>query len=145
MKKYVSCFLSALLIIGFSFLPGKVSAQTSQADTPNNIQTTKETPPVKGITSGRARALATGVLGLSSLIIGWWARARSAKGVSNVRSWSVTALMLGLICIVLSITQLATTRGGFGTGGGKAGAIVALVPALIGVTLSSLALRTKIK
>jgi hypothetical protein len=45
--------------------------------------------------------------------------------------------------MVLSVVHLANITGGFGTGGGKAGAIVAIVFGLIGTILSGLALRSK--
>ena len=48
--------------------------------------------------------------------------------------------MLGLIGMVLSVVHLGTSTSGFGTGGGRAGAIVALVLALIGMSLGGLAL-----
>jgi len=47
---------------------------------------------------------------------------------------------LGLICIVLAGIHIANTTGGFGTGGGKAGAIVAIVLGLIATILSGIAL-----
>lgn len=47
--------------------------------------------------------------------------------------------MLGLIGMVLSVVHLAGSTG-FGTGGGRAGAIVALVLAVIGIGLGGLAL-----
>jgi hypothetical protein len=49
-------------------------------------------------------------------------------------------LVLGLIGMALAGLHLATTTGGFGTGSGRAGAVVALVLGLIGVVLGRLAL-----
>ena len=57
--------------------------------------------------------------------------------------WASAGLRLGLVAIVLSILHLANTVGGFGSGGGKAGAIVALVLGLIGATLIGMAMRSK--
>jgi hypothetical protein len=48
--------------------------------------------------------------------------------------------VLGLIGMVLSLAHLSASTGGFGTGGGRAGAIVALVLGLIGISLGGLAL-----
>ena len=50
------------------------------------------------------------------------------------------ALVLGLIGMVLSVVHLGSSTGGFGTGSGRAGAIVALVLGLIGMNLGGLAL-----
>jgi hypothetical protein len=47
---------------------------------------------------------------------------------------------MGLIGIVLSGLHLATTTGGFGTGKGRAGAIVAMIIGLTGTLLGWLAL-----
>jgi hypothetical protein len=50
------------------------------------------------------------------------------------------ALALGLIGMVLSVAHLGSSTGGFGSGGGRAGAIVALVLGQIGMNLGGLAL-----
>jgi hypothetical protein len=92
------------------------------------------------------------VIALVSLIMGWLAKARSnsanASGAgnnSNRRTQAIIALLLGGIAIVLSVVHLSTSAGAvFGSGSGKAGAIVALVLALIGTALSGLTLRKKI-
>jgi len=137
MKKYIPYILSAGVIIGFAFLATeKAFSQTTTDGT---------SPYVTGLTAGRARSLVGGVVALISLIIGWRAKARSAHGAGVRHSWVITALVLGLIAIVLSVVHLGTTPGGFGTGGGKAGAIVALVLGLIGTILSGQVLRSKRK
>jgi hypothetical protein len=133
MKKYIPSFLSACLIVVFAVFTAEEAF--SQSNGTSSVPT--------GITAGRAWALAGALFGLISLIVGWRAKVRSANGASSGRSWSVTGLVLGFICIILSLVHLATTNGGFGTGGGKAGAIVALVLGLIGISFSGMALRTK--
>lgn len=91
--------------------------------------------PMNGaITTGRARSLVVGVVGLISVIIGGLALAR------NGRTGAVVGSALGLIAMILSVVHLGTTTGGFGTGSGRAGAIVALVLGLIGVSLGGLVL-----
>lgn len=91
--------------------------------------------PMNGaITTGRARSLVGGVVGLISVIIGGLALAR------NGRTGAVVGSALGLIAMILSVVHLGTTTGGFGTGSGRAGAIVALVLGLIGVSLGGLVL-----
>lgn len=105
---------------------------------------------VRGITAGRARSLAGGVIALISLILGWRAKVRSNparfSGAGNdgrKRTQAIIALSLGGIAILLSVIHLATSAGAvYGSGSGKAGAIVALVLALGGAALSGLALRS---
>ena len=86
------------------------------------------------LTAGRTRSLVAAVVGLISLVIGGLALARSAGRIG------IVALVLGLICVVLSVVHLGSYTGGFGTGSGRAGAIVALVLGLIGIMLGGLAL-----
>ncbi|HEV8283641.1 MAG TPA: DUF6223 family protein [Chitinophagaceae bacterium] len=137
MKKYIPYILSACLIIGFAFLATeKAFSQTTPDGT---------SPYVTGLTAGRAKSLVGVFAGLISLIIGWRAKARSAHGAGIGKPWVITALVLGLLAIVLSVVHLGTTPGGFGTGGGKAGSIVALAVGLIGTILSGLTLRSKRK
>ena len=137
MKKYIPYILSAWLIIGLAFL---ATEKTFSQTTPDGTS-----PYVTGLTAGRAKSLVGLVVGLISLIIGWRAKARLAHDAGVGQSWVITALVLGLIAIVLSVVQLGATSGGFGTGGGKAGAIVALVVGLIGTILSGQVLRSKRK
>src|SRR5215203_2266874 len=147
MKKYIPSILSACLVIAFSFfVTEKLFSQTDQkgnkTDTARSIAAKPDgTSPVPtGITTGRARSLVCGVLGLISLIMGWRAKGRSANRAGSGRSSSIVALVLGLICIILSLVHLATITGGFGTGGGKAGAIVALVFGVTGMVLGGIAI-----
>jgi hypothetical protein len=96
---------------------------------------------VSGITAGRAAALIPGFLGLISLIIGWWALARSSASPKNRRLAAMSAVVLSTICGILSVAHLIRTAGAeFGTGSGRAGAIVALVVSLIGLVLGVAAL-----
>src|SRR6478609_5769201 len=82
---------------------------------------------VRGITPGRAKSLTGGVLALASVIISLLVRKKSAANTSRRHAWSITSMTLGIIAIAFSILHLANTKGGFGTGGGKAGAIIALL------------------
>lgn len=142
MRNLISFTLPALLIIVFSLIPTHITfSQTDQAAASSNKD--GKTSYVTGITSGRAKSLIGVVVGLSSIIIGWRVKRRSAAGPSGWRSWAITALALGLVALVLSVLHLANTNGGFGTGGGKAGAIVALILGLLGTSFSVMALRSK--
>jgi hypothetical protein len=142
MKKYIPYLLSALLIIGFSFLTTEKSF--SQMDTSSQATSGGNSTYVKGITPGRARALVGVACGLISLIIGWRAKVRSKAGIGNKgRNGAIVALSLGAIALVLSIIHLSVSAGAvFGSGSGKAGAIFGLLLGLVGTTLGGLALRS---
>lgn len=133
-KKIISFIIPAFLTILFLFATGKAFSQSNDSDAY-----------VTGMTSARAKSLVAVAVGLVSLTIGWRVKSRSAVSTSASRSWSITALVLGLVALVLSAIHLANVNGGFGAGGGKAGAIVALVLGLIGTCLSGMALRSKRK
>ncbi len=135
MDKFIPYILSAWLIIGLTFLPPlKVFSQTDAQ---------QASAPVKGITPGRARALAGTAVCLLSVGIGWWAQKRASGGTGNGRTGAIIALLLGITGIVLSGIHLVITAGAvFGSGSGKAGAIVGLVLGLIGISLGGLALRS---
>src|SRR5690349_21098525 len=130
MTKYGTYILLTWTILFFTFsTPEKVFSQASQieskTDTAASVTTVSDnsTPAVRGITAGRARSLAGGVLGLTSLILGWRARVRSANRNAGGRG-AIAGLLLGLISIVLSVLHLSNSMGAvFGSGSGKAGAI----------------------
>ena len=110
------------------------SALTSTQPSVYTVSIGFDVKPAAGeITTGRARSLVGGVVGLISVIVGGLALARAAGRLG------IVALMLGLIAMILSVIHLATFTGGFGTGSGRAGAIVALVLGLIGTSLGGLA------
>lgn len=140
-KKYVPFILLGCLIIGLSlFATEKVFSQSIPDSTSSAVT---------GITKGRAKSIVGGIIALISVIIGWRAKARSKStklsGIENnknKRTQAIIALSLAGVAIILSVIHLSTSAGAvFGSGSGKAGAIVTLVLALIGATLSGLALR----
>lgn len=136
MQKYIPFFLSACIVICFFLLSEKTFAQANQ-------NTDGTSAYVKGITTGRAKTLVTGVLGLIGLIIALRAKRRLAKNSTN-RNGLVVAFVLSLVTIILSVIQLIISADAvFGSGSGKAGAIVALLLGLIGIGISGLALRQK--
>lgn len=150
MKKYITNILPACLIIGFTFFI--TEAALAQANPNNNKASTTDSVTtmadgtsayVTGITSGRAKALVGGLLGLVSLVIGWRAKVRSTAGTSR-RTGAMAAVVVGLIGIVFSVVHLSTSAGAvFGSGSGKAGAIVGMVLSVTGVTLGGLTLSRK--
>jgi hypothetical protein len=90
---------------------------------------------VSGLTPGRVAAIIPGILGLISVVLGWMALARSASRPGPARTKAIVALVLALTCVVLSGMHLVRTTGGFGTGSGKAGAIVAMVIGTVGLVM----------
>jgi ATP/ADP translocase len=131
MTNVISFILPALLTAVFLFTTDNAY---SQPDDSNAY--------VNGITSERAKSLVGVAIGLASVIVAWRVKTRSAVGTRN---WVIIALVMGLVALILSVIHLGNVNGGFGTGGGKAGAIVALVLGLIGTSLSGMALRTRRK
>jgi hypothetical protein len=90
---------------------------------------------VKGLTPGRVAALVPGLLGLISVIMAAIALLRVSMGSSARRLMIIIALVLALVDILFSGIHLARTTGGFGTGSGRLGAIVAMVVGLTGIYL----------
>jgi len=93
------------------------------------------------ITTGRLWSIVAALLGLTGLIIGAITLSRRVQNINSVERKGNIALVLASICILLSVLHLATTTGGFGTGKGRAGAIVAIVIGSIGIILNRLAVR----
>lgn len=116
-------------IAGAVAVLGIVSAAASAA---------AQDPVAAGVTTpGRAGAALAAAVGLSSVVIG--AIARRGGGNGRARTAAV-AVALGLAGLVLAAQHLARFTGGFGTGDGRAGALVAIVAALAGAVLGALAL-----
>jgi hypothetical protein len=140
MKTFIPFMLAVFIAIVFSCLTAEsVLAQSDRTQQPDTVSDGTSSY-VTGITAGRARSLVGVALGLISLIIGLRVKRRLAVHGSSVRKWTIAALVLGLGAVILSLIHLTTISGGFGTGGGKAGAIVALVFGLIGVCLGGVTL-----
>ncbi len=142
--KDILLIVAAFFFIAIMLAPtGKAFSQVNQPEdktklTDSTISTpNKDANYVKGITTRRAVALAEGLLGLLSVIVGWRAKARYKKNGAR------TAMTLGLLAVILSSIHLATTAGAvFGSGSGKAGSILALLLGIAGITLGSLTLRS---
>ena len=92
------------------------------------------------ITMGRLTSITIGVLGLISLVIGRQALSRSTAPMRSRRPKAIATLTTGLTAVVLSVLHLSLSSGGFGTGSGKLGAIVAMLLGLTGAVLGSIAL-----
>jgi hypothetical protein len=137
MKRKNRIFTALIAAFFACVVSGAGYAQSPQPENltgPVGVVTAFDGKPAAGeITTGRARSLVGGVVGLISVVVGGFALARSG------RSGAIGAVMLGLLGMILSIIHLATFTGGFGTGSGRAGAIIALVLSLIGISLGGLA------
>jgi hypothetical protein len=134
MKKYISF----VLIIGLTlFVSDEVFSQVAKTSS-NNSKRFNEGGYVRGITQARAIGLVELALGLSSLIIAIRAKKSAAKKSAKI------SLALGLVAIVFSTTHFFITAGAvFGSGSGKAGAIIAFIIGLIGIVLAFLTLRLR--
>jgi hypothetical protein len=91
------------------------------------------------ITIGRLTSIITGLIGVTSVIIGRQALIRSSRPV-NSRPKAIFALVMGLFSVLAGALHIVLSNGGFGTGSGKLGAIVALVIGMIGACFGWLAL-----
>ncbi len=100
---------------------------------------------VLAMSSGRLGAFVGAVVGLTGIVIGVRALARSAGrprspgDTGDAGASPVVAMVLGLSGLTLGGLVAATSDGGVGTGNGLAGAVVAMVLGLIGIVLGGLA------
>ena len=100
---------------------------------------------VLAMSSGRLGAFVGVVVGLTGIVIGGRALARSAGrsrspgGTGDGGPAAVVAVVLGLSGLALGGLVAATSDGGVGTGNGLGGAVVAMVLGLTGIVLGGLA------
>lgn len=130
-----------ILVFATAFSVVLPSALAFASNPSKQIEASGEAAYVQGMTAGRARSLAGGVLGLLSVIIGLRAKVRRSSNSGTSRRLSITGIIMGIVSVILSIVHLAFNMGDFGTGGGKAGAIAGLLLGLIGGLLGALAFR----
>ncbi|MFD7261647.1 DUF6223 family protein [Streptomyces sp. NPDC059874] len=97
------------------------------------------------MSAGRLGSIVGGLLGLTAVVLGGMALARSAGRIGNRfrRGGAVAAVVAGPIGMVLGGVVAATAEGGLGTGNGLGGAYVALLVGLIGTALGGLALTRR--
>lgn len=93
---------------------------------------------VYGMTPGRLWATIDAVVGLVSVIIAGRSVTRTGAGRRN---GAVVAMVAGLIVIAYAVLHLTLFTGDFGTGGGRAGAIIAILFGVTSVILSGIALK----
>jgi hypothetical protein len=129
MKRYIPF----TLMVGLTLLmSAELFSQTEQTGS-NNSRIFNEGGYVRGITPARIIGLAELALGLSSLIIATRAKQRLKKDAAKI------GLILGLAAVFSVVHFLIAAGAVFGSGSGKAGAIIAFMLGVIGVIL---ALRT---
>jgi hypothetical protein len=131
-----------VVIITMTVSTGKAYSQSDQTKTQTENRESKKTKIfneggyVTGITPARAIGLAELLLAILSIVYAIRAKKRSSNPGAKV------ALLLGFLAIIFSIIHFVTTAGAvFGSGSGKAGAILAILLSLVGITLAGLALR----
>jgi len=97
---------------------------------------------VYGLTSKRQFALIALGLALLSVILGWRTFLKSAPHTSILhgKSLPVIAIVAGLIAVIGSVLNLATSNGGPGSGNGVLGSAQALVLGPTGILLGGLAI-----
>ncbi|WP_329385241.1 DUF6223 family protein [Streptomyces sp. NBC_01351] len=103
---------------------------------------------VQTMSAGRIGAIVGGLLGLTAVVLGGMALARSSgrigtgsgTGTGFGRRGAVAALVAGPIGMAIGALVAATADAGIGTGNGRGGAYVALVVGLIGTVLGGSAL-----
>lgn len=142
MKNFLSVFLTIVFVI-FAMEISLSQTERGHSTRAGSNEGEATASYVTGLTSARARSLVGTVLALVSVVIGWRVKRRSVVSPGGQRSWAITALVMGVIAVALSLLHLLNTSGGFGTGGGKAGAIVGLALGLVGSAISWRALRIK--
>ena len=95
----------------------------------------------RGLTTGRLESILISLLGLTSLILSIRHFRSSGNSSPRKRKGIMIAGLAGLICIILASVHIANSTGGFGTGSGKAGAIVAIGLGLTAIILSGISLN----
>ncbi len=127
-----------VFFVGFTLLVNlEVFSQVAESGG-NNSKIFNEGGYVQGLTLARVLGLVELALGLASLIIAARAKKRLVKKRAKI------ALTLGLGAVVFSAAHFFITAGAvFGSGSGKAGAIIAFVLGLAGVILAYLTLRSQ--
>lgn len=88
--------------------------------------------------SGRLLPGVAAAAGVVGVVLGGAALAR-ARRASHARSSVVSAAALGLTSFVIGLLHAANSAGGFGTGNGLAGALVAMALGLTAVVLAGMA------
>jgi hypothetical protein len=95
-----------------------------------------------GLTSGRLLSIATGIAGIFGIVVG----ARSLKNSparNSSRRAALMAIVIGAFCSVMSFIHFEASKGGFGSGSGKAGAIVGFFIGLTAISLGTVSVSRR--
>lgn len=90
------------------------------------------------IGSGRFLPTAAAALGILGIVLG--VTALRSRAFNRRRARGIVASLLGLVSLLMGGLHAAYSAGSFGTGNGLAGALVAIVVGLAGISLGTLAL-----
>ena len=129
--RHLHAAATAALLGGFGLVTPAAAHVLAQSD-PASAYT---------LTAGRLWSLVATLVGLTGVVIGGLALARSGRiGTGPARRAAVVALAAGLAGAAIGGLVVVAAEGGPGTGYGIVGGFVALVVGLIGVVLGGLAL-----
>ena len=93
------------------------------------------------LTPGRLWATTDAVVGLISAILAGRALSRSTRRIGNGgRNGAIVAMVVGLIVSAYAVLHLNVFTGGFGTGAGRAGALIAILLGLTSMVLAGITL-----
>lgn len=125
-----------ILFILFAIIAIVMEAAGNEFTLAQDSKLFNETGYVKGITTARLIGIVELLLGLASVIFA--IRSKKRLTIKNAK----IALVLGLLAIIFSTVHFITAAGAvFGSGSGKAGAILAFILGVAGLVLSRSALR----
>lgn len=125
-----------ILFILFAIIAIVMEAAGNEFTLAQDSKLFNETGYVKGITTARLIGIVELLLGLASVIFA--IRSKKRLTIRNAK----IALVLGLLAIIFSTVHFITAAGAvFGSGSGKAGAILAFILGIVGVVLGRTALR----
>ena len=122
-RSYFSLLFGLILALITLAEPAVAQASSQPAD-----------PTSYGMTAGRLVATFAAVVALAGVVIGGLALAGRTG-----RAWTILGFFAGLIGATVGGVRVATASG-IGTGGGRAGAIIALALGVIALLLAALAL-----
>jgi hypothetical protein len=130
---------TVLAVAGAALIGGLALAEPAAADP--SVQPVAAS--VYTVSVGRVGASLAALVGLLGAVNGGLALAHPTRQ-GHIDSWvrrngAATALMAGLIAVLVGGSVAATADGGLGTGNGLGGAYVAMLVGLIAITLGWLA------
>ena len=121
--------VSLVILCAFLLVPTIASAEVANGNVGHRV------------TPGRLWATIDALVGLVSAILAGRTPARSARRIGNGgRNGAIASMVVGLIVIAYAVLHLNIFTGDFGTGAGRAGAIIAIVMGLTSMVLAGITL-----